>query len=134
MTLVGTITALSERFLRERTFDLVVAPAIADLQFDSQAVGFLRRASNALAVVSAFAWGAYEDLTRDSTALTFAGLALIPGCYYSLLVTLLLPAPMFATASGRLTIAAAIFALSFGPVLACYWPERHVRRMPNETP
>ena len=134
MTLVGTITALSERFLRERTFDLVVAPAIADFQFDSHAGGSARRARNALAVVSAFAWGMYEDVTRDSSALTFAALALIPGCYYSLLVTLLLPTAIFDTASGRVTIAAAIFVLSFGPVVACYWPERHVRQMPNETP
>jgi hypothetical protein len=133
MTFVGTITALSERFLRERTFDLVVAPAIADLQHDSQAGGFLRRSHDVLAVVSAFAWGVYEDATRDASALTFAALALIPACYYSLLVTICLPSTLFATASGRLTIAAAILVLSFGPVVACYWPERHVRRIPGET-
>ena len=64
MTLVAAVTALADRWLTERTFELVVAPAIADMQFDTAATG-LRRARNGAAVVSAFLWGVYEEVTSD---------------------------------------------------------------------
>ena len=136
MTLVETVTALSERWLRDRTFELVVAPAIADLQFDEAAAG-PRRARNAAAVVSAFAWGMYEDLTSDAgSLLTFGALTLIPACYYTLLI--LICAPLgnypFSTLNGRVVVGAAILVLSLGPVIACYWPERPARRLPMDVP
>jgi len=129
MTLVDTITALSERFLRERTFELVVAPAIADMQFDEGADG-RRRARNGAAVLSAFVWGVYEDVFSDPAGLlTFAGLALMPAGYYTLLMMICAPVmgyelPM---AGGQIAIGAALLALSLGPVLACYWPDRPAR-------
>ena len=36
MTFIDCIESLSTRFLSERTHDLIVAPAIADLQYDSR--------------------------------------------------------------------------------------------------
>ena len=136
MTLVDTVTALSERWLRDRTFDLVVAPAIADLQFDDNATG-LRRTRNAAAVVSAFVWGMYEDLTSDVGSLvTFVGLTLIPACYYTLLVLICAPIgdhPL-GTLNGRVVVGLAILILSLGPAIACYWPERPAPRMPVDVP
>ena len=136
MTLVDTVTALSERWLRERTFELVVAPAIADLQFDEGATG-MRRSRNAAAVVSAFAWGLYEDVTSDVGSLvTFLGLTLIPACYYTLL--LMVCAPLgdlpFGTLNGRVVVCLAILVLSLGPAIACYWPERPAPRLPVDVP
>ena len=136
MTLVETVTGLSERWLRERTFELVVAPAIADLQFDEAATG-TRRSRNAAAVISAFVWGVYEDLTSDVGSLvTFVGLTLIPACYYTLLILVCAPIgdhPL-GTLNGRILVGAAILVLSLGPVIACYWPERPQRRLPADVP
>ena len=143
MTLVDTITGLSDRFLRERTFDLIVAPAIADMQFDEAAGDRLRHARGRLAVLAAFAWGLYEDLTNDSGALTFAALTLVPAAYYSALAVFVLrlgPAHptdlpfLTSRASEVLVIVSVIAVLSLGPVTACYWPERRPRRRPTETP
>jgi hypothetical protein len=134
MTVVDTVTALSERWLRERTFELVVAPAIADLQFDEAAAG-VRRTRNAAAVISAFAWGMYEDVTSDLGSLvTFGALTLIPACYYTLLIMVCAPLGEypFSTPRGLAVVGAVILALSLGPVIACYWPERPPRRLPMD--
>lgn len=133
MTLIDTVTALSERFLRERTFELVVAPAIADVQYDAGRARGLRRARHGTALLAAFAWGVYEDLTSDSSALTFAALVVIPACYYTFLVIVCAPPTRaFSTTSGRLMLAGVIAVLSFGPAIACYWPERPARRLSAE--
>jgi hypothetical protein len=130
MTLVDTITALSERWLSDRTFDLVVAPAIADLQFDNDARG-LRRARNSAAVITAFTWGLYEELVSDPGGLvTFALIALIPACYYTMLVAVCAPIrgnPGTYPLSDEGTLIAiglTVFALSVAPALVCYWPPR----------
>ena len=131
MTLVNTITALSDRWLRERTFELVVAPAIADLQFDEGACG-VRRARNTAAVVSAFAWGLFEDFTSDPGSLvTFIALTLIPAGYYTLLIMVCAPNGtfVFPGKNGHAIVGTAILALSLGPAIACYWPERRQREV-----
>ena len=143
MTLVDTITGLSDRFLRERTFELIVAPAIADLQFDEAEGDRLHYARSRLAVLAAFAWGVYEDLTTESGALTFAALTLVPAAYYSALAVFVLrlgpshptDLPFVASSASQVVVIVGIIAvLSLGPVIACYWPERPPRRLPTETP
>ncbi len=140
MTLVDTVTSLSERWLRDRTFELIVAPAIADVQFEESAAG-MRRLRGELAVVAAFAWGIYEDVTSDPGELvTFTLLTLMPLCYYAMLVAICAPRqgyPMTFPLSGagiRIAIGLAIVALALAPVLVCYWPERPQRRVPTDTP
>jgi hypothetical protein len=130
MTFVDTIMALSDRFLREQTFELVVAPAIADLQYDQHTSGGRHQLRNSAAVVSALAWGLYEEVTNDTSVLTFLMLVLIPACYYTGLILACAPdgAKLFSTTEQRLGISALIAALSFGPAIACYWPERRPRR------
>ena len=133
MTLVDPVTALSERWLRERTFELVVAPAIADLQFDEGATG-LRRARNGAAVVSAFLWGLYDELRSDPGGLlTFVMIALIPACYYMMLVIVCAPVHGYplsyplSEAEVKIAIGLAVFALSLAPALVCVWPSRPPR-------
>jgi len=140
MTLVDTVTSLSERFLRDRTFELIVAPAIADLQHDA-ALGHGRGATGTLALLSAFAWGLYEDITSDPEGvLTFALLTLLPAAYYTMLVVVCAPVggkPLsypLSEAGFRLAVGLAVLALSLGPVIACYWPERPARRLPMDVP
>ncbi len=138
MSLVDTITALSERWLSERTFELIVAPAIADWQFDDAAAGW-GRARNGAAVVSAFLWGLYEEVVSDPGGLlTFAVIALIPACYYTMLVIVCAPVRDHAMAYPlsktelQVAIALAVFALSLGPALVCCWPSRAPRRTSAE--
>jgi hypothetical protein len=133
MSLVGTVTSLSERWLSDRTFELVIAPAIADMQFDEGASG-LRRARNGAAVVSAFLWGLYEEVASDPAGLvTFALIALIPACYYTMLVVVCAPVrrnPFSTPASetgALIAIGLAVFALSLAPALVCVWPSRPPR-------
>lgn len=134
MSFVGAIAAVSERCLRERTFELVVAPAIADLQYDMPASGPLRRARHRVALLATFLCGAWEDATSDSGALTFLALTLIPACYYSLLVAICTPSNSYlrTTHEGRLLTVGVILVLSLGPVIACHWPERRTRSVSME--
>ena len=128
MTVVSAVAALSDRWLTERTFELIVAPAIADMQFDDAATG-LRRFRNGAAVASAFLWGLYEELRSDPGGLlTFLVIALIPSCYYTMLVAVCAPVggnprayPLSETGF-LIAIGLAIFTLSLAPALVCCWP------------
>ena len=134
MTFIDAIIMLSDRFLRERTFELIVAPAIADLQYDAAETP-TQRLGNRLLVAYAFACAVYEEATSDSSLLTFAMLVIIPACYYTLMVIACAPpdAEWFDTSRGRVTVGVIIAVLSLGPAIACYWPERQPRRAPGET-
>ena len=127
MTFNDHIEALSLRFLSDRSYELIVAPALADLQHDATS-GSL--AQGRLSVLLAFAGAAYEDLTADSSALRMAALTLIPALYYTFLIYLCQPqfAEYVAGNFSRLAIPGAIAMLSIAPVLACCWPERVHRR------
>jgi hypothetical protein len=133
MTFVDAITVLSDRFLRERTFELIVAPAIADLQYNGDEAA-THRLGNRLLVAYAFACAVYEEATSDSSLLTFAALVIIPACYYTFLVMACAPpgAEWFDTSRGRVTVGIIISVLSLGPAIACYWPERQPPRAPGE--
>ena len=50
MSFESRIVAFSERFLSDRTFELIVAPALADLEFD-RGTGPRSRAANRFAVL-----------------------------------------------------------------------------------
>ena len=131
MTFVDVFIALSDRCLRTRTFELVVAPAIADLQHDETTAGRGRFVRNRAAVAWGFAWGIYEDAITGAGMLTFAALALLPAGYYTMLMLTVAPD---VGASSRLTLAAIIGVVSLGPAIACYWPERPARHLPTENP
>ena len=125
MTFTDRIESLSTRFLSDRTHELIVAPAIADLQYD--AGDGSPTARGRFSVVVAFAGAAYEELTSDLRLLQIAGLALIPAVYYAFLVMLILP--QWGTYFIELAFGVAV--LSLAPVLVCCWPERARRRSPQ---
>jgi hypothetical protein len=131
MTFVDVFIALSDRFLCTRTFDLVVAPAIADLQYDETTGRRGRTLRNRVAVAWAFIWGFYEDAVTGAGMLTFVTLALLPAGYYTMLMLTVAPD---VGASSRLTLAAIIGIASLGPAIACYWPERPTRHLPTDNP
>lgn len=113
------IIAFATRFLSARTFELIVEPALADLQYDD-AVGRRSRTANRLAVLRAVAGGLSDELRRD--ALTFFTLALVPAGYYLFMLAVCLDA--FQTWSEFFGVAALIVVLSFCPVAVCFWPRR----------
>jgi hypothetical protein len=114
--------AFSDRFLSDRTFELVVAPALADLEFDPGRKPFARLL-NRVAVVRAVLGGLADECKRDTG--TFVLLTLVPTAYYLCLLTLCFDAVK--TWRGFLSLTAMVVAMSCVPVLVCFWPSRHRR-------
>ena len=115
------ILRFAGRFLSDRTFQFVVAPAVADLQFECSA-GPLRRTANRVAVLRAVAGGMRDDLARASSGMLL--LAMLPACYYIFLLVLCFDVFSLTLASDFIVAAIVILVLSFAPVMACFWPER----------
>ena len=121
------------RVLQTQTFELIAAPAIADLQFEAAAGGFWRMCRSYggawRALLAAIAHDSLEALP------TFAALVLLQACYYVALLTFIggftgvfdlrvaLPAYLAGLTSLQLfTVVSIIAFLSIVPVAACYWP------------
>jgi hypothetical protein len=121
MSFEASVVALAERFLSTRTFELIVAPAVADLQFERSA-GALRQAANRLAVLKAVAGGLRTDAARASRSLLT--LTLVPACYYIFLLVLCFDLFSISIATDFIIFASLILVLSFAPVIVCVWPER----------
>ena len=99
------LAIVSSRLLRAETFEMIVSPAIADLQFEAPRSTWPRRLQHYIAVWRAF-WGAmahdlaftirapFADEARrvafQSNVLTFASLALFQAFYYACMATMLL--------------------------------------------
>ena len=115
------IIAFAERFLSERTFQLIVLPAIADLQFE-HAAGRSTRTANRLAVLRAVCGGLHDDLARASGGM-FA-LAMLPAGYYIFLLVMCFDVLSISMSTSFLVVALLVLVLSFGPAMACFWPAR----------
>ena len=120
--------------LHEDTFELMVAPAIADLQIDVSPAGYA-------AACSSLAGALAEDFRLDLRAIAedagmMASLMAIQASYYACMLTLLV-AHMSATDAltmlmlGRsqpfLIALSLLVTVSAIPTIACFWPPRRVR-------
>jgi hypothetical protein len=125
MSFESMVIAFSGRFLSDRAFELIVAPALADLQFDEDA-GRRSRLTNRLAVLRAVAGGFGDAVWRESGSVL--KLATLSTCYF-----------MFPLAFGVdyfkgwswfefLAMISLVVGLSLVPVLVCFWPARHTVR------
>lgn len=119
MTFESRIIAFSERFLSDRTFQLVVAPALADLEFEPGEEALVR-AANRFAVIRAVAGALAGEVRRECAS--FLALTLLPACYYVALLAVCFGA--FTTWSGFFALVALIVAMSAAPVMVCFWPSR----------
>ena len=131
---VTRLTAFAERFLSERSFDLIVAPAVADVEFE-HAGGFRR--GGTLSVVRAIAGAMFEDVTADvRNTLTFLMLAFIPALYYAFLFMLCAPAGLRTISfdSSVFAFLLAVLLLSTSSAVICYWPERRTSGRHQGTP
>jgi hypothetical protein len=125
MSFDSRIMSFAERFLSGRTFELVVAPALADLEFES-GTGRRRRVENQLAVLRAVAGGLRDDAARASGG--FLTLLLLPAGYYIFLMVILFDFFSIEITRTFFVVAALILGLSVGPVAACFWPNRPAAR------
>ena len=123
MSFESRVIAFADRFLSDRSFQLVVAPALADLQFDEE-TGRHSRLANRLAVLRAVAGAVRLDVWRDSG--TLCKVALLSACYYSF--PLALGIRFFKTWSEFFVAMTLVLGLSLVPVLVCFWPERRTAR------
>ena len=114
------LLALTRRFLSDRSFTLIVAPALADFEFSAAR----RSTADYVAIARAVAGAAWEDMTADAGALTFIALTLLPATYYTFFFLLWMPGFRFTTA-GLLALGVGVFVISLIPVTICYWPEDH---------
>ena len=146
------LITLSSRLLHPDTFALMVSPAIADLQFESHGAGAARTACGYLAVWRAVAGALGHDAACTMTALvsddhrgialrsdlaTFGWLLLFQIGYFAGALTLAfgswadvghwLNSVFFGTSmlQALLLISMALLIPAL-PVLACFWPARHV--------
>ncbi|HUQ88363.1 MAG TPA: hypothetical protein VM096_12440 [Vicinamibacterales bacterium] len=116
------VLAFCDRFLAQRTFELIVAPALADLEFE-EAGGRRSRLAMRAAVLRAVMGAWRHDLVRGSD--TFLRLTLLSACYYMFPVAV--SVRLFRTWSEFFVAVMVVFAMSLTPVLVCFWPARRVR-------
>jgi len=125
VTFESGVIAFSERFLSQRTFELIVAPALADLQFDEDA-GRRSRLANRCAVLRAVAGGIGDGMWRESGSVL--KLTLVSVSYF--LYPLAFGFDYFKSWSWSAFLigVAVVLGLSLVPVMACFWPQRHTVR------
>jgi hypothetical protein len=132
VTFVATVADVSARFLTERSFELIVAPALADFEFDLATGGRSRAAARA-AVLTAVIGAAWEDAVRGGDLALFAGLVLIPVCYYTFFFLLGFPAGADRLSTTVIMLLGlAVVMLSVAPALVCFWPDRIPRHPSTE--
>lgn len=122
MTFDAVILGVGGRLLSPRTFDLVLAPALADYQIERDTRR--RNWTGRLAVLIALSGAVRMEIAHH--AASFFMLALLPFVYD--LVLLMLFSDFFDMTGGVRFIAAMMLLLSFVPVVVCFWPERHPAR------
>jgi hypothetical protein len=126
MSFENRMIAFAQRFLSERSNQLIVEPALADLQFERSA-GPGYRAASQFGVLRAVAGGVRDDLARVSGG--FLILTLLPASYYVFLLILCFDVFSIALTTDFVVTATLILILSFAPVMACFWPERTTRAL-----
>lgn len=119
------IVNFARRFLSRRSYELIVTPAVADLQFEEY-TSRRQRAALQLAVLSAVAGAVRDDLARESG--DFILLMLLPASYYIFLLLICFDFSSISLSTGFAATAGFIFVLSFAPVAACFWPDRRAAR------
>ena len=127
MSFASRVISFSERFLSSRSYELIVAPALADLEFEEAEQG----TANRFAVIRALAGAVRIDAAQHAS--TFLILTLVPAAYYFVLI-----AVCFDFFSGRVgkeglmvtiaRVATPLLVMSLAPVTVCFWPERRVAR------
>jgi hypothetical protein len=123
MTFASGVNAFANRFVSARSFELIVAPALADLEFE-ESTACRDRFGSRLSVIRALAGATQEDLRRGSP--DFLKLTLLSYCYF--IFPLALGIRIFKTWADFGVAAIIVLLMSLIPVMVCFWPERHIVR------
>jgi hypothetical protein len=126
MRFESLVIGFCDRFISQRTFELVVAPALADLDFEQETGRCSLRSARA-AVIWALAGALRRDVGRGSV--DFFKLSLLSFCYF--VFPIALGVRYFETWSEFAIAASFVLAMSLVPVMVCFWPSRQSVR-PNE--
>jgi hypothetical protein len=119
MSFEARVIAFSERFLSDRAYQLIVVPALADLQFDAEA-GRRSRVADRLGVLRAVAGAIGDDVWRDWDSLF--KLSLLSVTYFMFPIALGIQA--FTTWTEFFVVTTMVLGLAMVPVVVCFWPER----------
>ena len=113
---------VARRFLSDRSFTLIVEPALADFQLSASP----HRAAEYVALARAVLGAIWEDATADSGALTFLSLVALPMAYYSVFFMVWQPAGLrkFAERGGGIVLITVLLIVSVIPAAVCYWPDK----------
>ena len=117
MSFESRVVAFSARFLSRRSVELIVTPALADLQFEREC---RRRTASRLAVIRALAGAMRADAARNAGM--FVVLTVVPASYYFVLLTVCFD--FFAVRPGVIEVASPLLVMSVAPARVCFWPER----------
>jgi len=123
MTFDAVIGGVGARLLSGRTFDLVLAPALADYQIERRSRQRQQWAGR-FAVLIALT-GALR-MEAASHAVSFIMLAMLPFCYD--IVLLIMFSNFFDMTGGLRFVGALIVMLSMVPVVVCFWPAGRLER------
>jgi hypothetical protein len=120
MSFESRVIGFCDRFISQRTFELVVEPALADLEFE-EAAGRRTRMATRAAVVRALLGGLRHDIRRGSAG--FLKLALLSVSYFMFPVAV--SGSLFQTWFEYLVAATCVLVMSMVPVMVCFWPTRY---------
>lgn len=118
------ITACCEHLISRRSFELIVAPALADLEFED-AMGRRSAVAGRVAVLRAVGGALQGEML--SNAGVFLKLSLLSACYFLFPVAMTIK--MFETWPDFFVAATVVLAFSMVPVMVCFWPVRHTPRL-----
>ena len=125
---------LARLVLHDDTFELMVAPAIADLQFDSTPAAYATAWCSLAGALAEDFWLDARALAEDAGMM--ATLMVIQASYYACMLTLLVAhisvtdafAMLASGYSQPFIIAVAVLVtVSAVPTIVCFWPPRRVR-------
>jgi hypothetical protein len=120
MNFESWVVAFCDRFTSQRAFELIIVPALADLEFEEE-LGRRGRMAGRVAVLRAIGGAVMHDMSRESSG--FLKLALLSAAYYSFPIAV--SVRIFKTWSDFFVALTVVLALSLVPVLVCFWPVRH---------
>ena len=132
------LTRLGEWFLDEETFNLVLSPAIADLQFESAAAGLAVSILGYIGVWKALAGAVWRDTCGDvllilEDAPMLSWLIALQVAYYAGLLMLLSSvisshSPGAPSVETALILTILILGLSTASTVLLFWPARRTSR------
>lgn len=117
MTFIHLVARWSERFLSTRSFELIVIPALADLEYEGR-VGV----RGGFATAHAIAGAVCDDLGNNLEQVAlFLALALLPAAYYFVPLVICVSTGTGFDGPAR-TLIGLVLLLSAAPAIVCYWP------------